>query len=266
MPFTLAHAAAAPPLRRLLGRWLPLSGLVVGSMSPDFEYLVHLSTRRTIGHTPVGVLVLCLPASLAVLLVFHRVVERPLLRLVPSRWAHLAAAADEPFRFSPFPRFLAVCASAVLGAASHVAWDSFTHRGGWAVRRVPALRATLVSVGGYDVVAYKALQYLSGVLGVVLLAAWLAGWARRQPHGATAAEVLPARSRRRVLAAIAAAAGAGGVLNAARTAFGAASPEAADPKAVLVGGVLGILVGLCAAVVVYGAASVRPRPRPPGVH
>ncbi len=97
MPFTLAHPAAAWPVRALSGDRLVTSALVVGSMSPDFEYLVHLSTRRTIGHDLVGVLVLCLPASLLVLLVVHHLVQQPVLQLAHPAWGRLAGAADRPF-------------------------------------------------------------------------------------------------------------------------------------------------------------------------
>jgi hypothetical protein len=38
MPFTLAHAVAVVPFHRRLGRRVPLSSLVVGSIAPDLAY------------------------------------------------------------------------------------------------------------------------------------------------------------------------------------------------------------------------------------
>ena len=38
MPWTFAHPAAVLPFRRIVGRQLPLLGLVVGSMAPDMGY------------------------------------------------------------------------------------------------------------------------------------------------------------------------------------------------------------------------------------
>ena len=62
MPFTVSHIAAVLP-GRVVNR-LPLAGLAVGAMSPDLEYVVHGMTRRTIGHTPAGIVLLDLPLSL----------------------------------------------------------------------------------------------------------------------------------------------------------------------------------------------------------
>jgi|HubBroStandDraft_1064217.scaffolds.fasta_scaffold451974_2 hypothetical protein len=58
MPFTLAHAAAALPFRRLHLVW---SGLVIGTFAPDLEYFVRFSPNDGYGHTLVGALVLSLP-------------------------------------------------------------------------------------------------------------------------------------------------------------------------------------------------------------
>ncbi len=64
MPFTLAHPAAAAPLRRF---GLVLSALVVGSMAPDFPYFLPGLPQDKFGHTLAGVFWFCVPAGLAVL-------------------------------------------------------------------------------------------------------------------------------------------------------------------------------------------------------
>jgi hypothetical protein len=46
---------AARPLWWASKRRLSLSAVVVGSVAPDLEYLAHLDTERTIGHTLGGV-------------------------------------------------------------------------------------------------------------------------------------------------------------------------------------------------------------------
>ena len=47
MPFTFSHPAAVLPLRLLPRHWFSLTGLVIGSMVPDFEYFLR-SMRLTV--------------------------------------------------------------------------------------------------------------------------------------------------------------------------------------------------------------------------
>lgn len=245
MPFTVAHAAAAPPLWRLSGRRLVLSAVAVGSMAPDFEYFVHLRTHRTIGHTVPGLFLQCLPAALVVLAAWHLVVKRPLAALLPPRLAPLAAHAGEPFPFWPAPRLACICVSVLLGSLTHLAWDSFTHSSGFVVRHVELLDVYL----GRGAHVYDVLQYLSGVAGMSLLV----HWGRRQ---------LPARDRRAVgqplappavrwaaFAVIGAVGAAGGLANAGRV---LAAHQ--GPKPTLVAAVVGAMAAGALAVILVAAA------------
>jgi hypothetical protein len=246
VPFTLAHAAAGLPLWRLTGRRLVFSALVVGSMAPDFEYLVYLRTNRTIGHTLPGLVLMCLPVSLFVLAVWHAVVKRPLAALVPARASHLAAAAQQRFPWAPAERFITICCSVLLGAWSHLAWDAFTHRGGLMVRHLDFL-SHRVGVGHLHV--YNVLQYASGLGGLVLLAIWYRDWAARQrPAGPRPAPVLPARLRWSALAAATAAIAFGGLASVAR-----ALDAGAGPRRVLVQAVLGTMAATVVVAVALGA-------------
>ncbi|MGH9039805.1 MAG: DUF4184 family protein, partial [Acidimicrobiia bacterium] len=162
MPFTISHAAAAEPLWRLSGRRLIASALVVGAMAPDFEYLFHLSARRTIGHTLPGLVVLCVPLSMAALFLWHRLIQPAWIPLVLGRPA-------APFAFWPRARLAAIAGSALAGSLSHVAWDAFTHEGGLVVRHVGLLEAT---VPGLGLPAFQLLQYASSAAGAWFLAHW----------------------------------------------------------------------------------------------
>ena len=81
MPFTFSHPAAVLPLLRPLGRFGSLSALVIGSMAPDFSFIVPMGLSRAQTHAPAALLTYCLPAGLLAYLVFHRVLKLPLLRL-----------------------------------------------------------------------------------------------------------------------------------------------------------------------------------------
>src|SRR5512133_2984557 len=128
MPFTISHAAAALPFRRTR---LVFSAIVVGCMAPDFEYFLHARIISRVSHTLAGAFEFSLPAALVVLSLFFWVMERPLLVLMPSSIQRRVVL--KPFTLLPWKRFFLIIASLMVGIASHLIWDSFTHPGMWAV-------------------------------------------------------------------------------------------------------------------------------------
>ena len=74
MPFTVSHAAAVLPFRKLNLVW---SAFIIGSMAPDFPYIVGNTDYRAIGHHFPGIIEFTLPAAL---LALWRVVHAQLLR------------------------------------------------------------------------------------------------------------------------------------------------------------------------------------------
>ena len=87
MPFTLAHPAAAVPLARALGHRAVLSALVIGTMVPDFWRFMPFEMRRADSHSVAGFFWFCLPVGLLVYLVYHLLMKRPLLDLLPRHVA-----------------------------------------------------------------------------------------------------------------------------------------------------------------------------------
>lgn len=170
MPLTTAHAAAAWPARAL---WpsLPLAPLVIGTMSPDFEYLVRLAPGGRIFHDIPGIVFFCLPASLAMWWLFETLVRPAWLR-------RLGMTCPGPSR-----NWLAAALAATVGAASHVFWDSFTHGADWGVRTFPVLLEPALEIGGRPVAWYKLLQHGSTAVGSLAIAVWILTWWRRLPEG-----------------------------------------------------------------------------------
>ncbi len=195
MPATLVHPAAILPVHYLAKGRLPLSALVIGSLSPDFEYLLRWGAGNRFAHTLPG-LAFCVPAGLLALWLFHAVVKRPLLELAPEWHRRTLAPMAGAFRWLPWARLPLIAASVAIGALSHMALDSFTHYGGWAVQAFPAFKQTLFSIGHMKVTVYSLLQYLGTLLGLVALAVchWL--WVLRAPAPAEPrSDVLCARGR-----------------------------------------------------------------------
>ena len=170
MPFTLAHPIAVLPL----ARYGVASALVIGSMAPDFWYFLPVATREE-AHSYAGLVWFCLPAALAFYLLFHGLLKRPLLALLP-RWISERLA---PYASFPRASWRAVIASLFAGMATHLAWDAFTHYDSLASDLLPLLRAELISIGPYDMHVFTLLQHVSSLAGMAALAVWAALWLRR---------------------------------------------------------------------------------------
>ena len=63
-----------------------------------------------------------------------------------------------------------------VGAGTHVLWDEFTHRGRWGPEIFPALAEQWGAVPGY-----RWLQYVTSVLGGLVLLGWAVRWWLRTP-------------------------------------------------------------------------------------
>ena|SRR5215471_1877330 len=175
MPFTPAHAAAAWPVRKILVR-LPLSALIIGTLSPDFEYFLRLVPVTRWAHTPAGIVFFCVPVSIVVWLVFRRLIRPAVLDVLPPG---LAKALG-----SPLTSWSWAIVAVLVGALTHVAWDGFTHQHDWAVNAWPVLQTQVAPQQLPGVRWYKLLQNLSSAGGLIVLAAWVATWVRSQPPGA----------------------------------------------------------------------------------
>ena len=181
MAFTLAHPSAAIPLARPLGRWGVLSALIIGSVAPDLWYFLPFDVDRTDSHSVAGLFWFCLPVSLTLYVVFHALLKRPALGLLPASLAKRLAGFTVTDRLLPAVPWAAVMVSVLAGAGTHLVWDAFTHYNGGAVASWPALRAPLLSIGSYELRVFTVLQYASTLVGIVLLCIWLGRALKRAP-------------------------------------------------------------------------------------
>ncbi|GFH35201.1 DUF4184 family protein [Streptomyces pacificus] len=192
MPFTLSHAAAVLPCIRRSGTArgpLVASALVAGSFAPDITYftasvLPGAMRFGDVTHGPLGVLTVDVGIA-AGLVGLWLMVREPLLALLPPR---LQARAHAVVRGGARPGrtraalVLWFCVSAVIGAATHVVWDAFTHFDRWGTRALPALAQ---SVAGFPLYTY--MQYGSSILALVALG-WFTRsvWERTPPNAGPA--------------------------------------------------------------------------------
>ncbi len=171
MPFTLAHPAVVIPLHKRLAGYLSLSALIIGSVMPDFAYFLPMQVTGFYSHSLVGLIGFCLPAGILIYYTFHLVMKRPLTRLLPLRLENLANQSTTTTSFSS-RTLLIVSISLLIGALTHIIWDSFTHYFMWPVQNIPLLRTELVAIGNYHVYLYRLIQHVSTLLGITYLT-WL---------------------------------------------------------------------------------------------
>jgi Domain of unknown function (DUF4184) len=180
LPFTLAHPAAVLPFKR----WLPFSALVAGSLAPDFHYFLSLAPDvhfRHFSHSKLGAFLFCLPVGLALLWIFQRWMKLPLISLAPEAHQQRLGRFAPPFSWGPATRFLLILCALLIGIFSHLAWDAFTHDGGFFVRNVPDLRAPALEEWGSHRPLFNMLQHASTLLGMTLLIVWYWLWFKRTP-------------------------------------------------------------------------------------
>ncbi|MFD8262585.1 DUF4184 family protein [Streptomyces griseoluteus] len=191
MPFTLSHPAAVLPLMR---RPFVPAYLVAGAVAPDVPYFLDVLgvsenspqdwygplLNATQTHSPGVGPVVDLPLAIGLVAAF-RMLRAPITALLPS-----GLRLPEPERTTGLPakahHTMWLLVSALIGIASHLVWDSFTHGDGFLVTHVQPLRAS--ALGGLTVA--RLLQYASTALGLAALGRHL--WRRRdrlRTHGGT---------------------------------------------------------------------------------
>ncbi len=164
MPFTASHPALILPL--LKKRWLSASGLLMGSMVPDFEFFLRMKAEGPYGHTLLGMFWLNIPIALGFIFLYHGLVRNSLIKSLPSyfeRRMRLFLAFDWNVYFRK--NYGKVLLSIVLGNLSHLFWDAFTHFDGFFVTKISFLNTLIWSIPLYDL-----LQYACSLVGA--LAIW----------------------------------------------------------------------------------------------
>lgn len=195
MPFTFSHVAAVLPLLRgRPSRW-SATGLIIGSIVPDFEKFLRLSAHNGHSHSWASLFYFSCPMAVGLAFLFHGVVRNPLLAHLPTG-LHRRLARFGRFQWPPYFRrhYGRVLASVLLGASTHLVWDSFTHRTGELVALWPFLK-TPWHVGTLWAPVFVVANLLSSVAGLwlVLRALWRLPLAPSLPAGTPAPA--PARTR-----------------------------------------------------------------------
>lgn len=177
MPVTfLAHQAPVLPFARRWPQRFDGVALVVGSMAPDFAYVLNGSRFAVWAHGWPGLFTFCVPATFIVSWVLVRV----LAPIVPCHLPQAGSFRLRDYRGLATHRFglVRTSISALVGAITHVALDHLTHEWGWFARNIDWFQRPIIQqeLLGRTWTPFRVAQYL----GHVVLSAVAIWWLWRQ--------------------------------------------------------------------------------------
>lgn len=177
MPFTLAHTAFVLPI--LNKPRLSQTGLIIGSMVPDFEFFIQMREVPNIGHQWLGVLLFDIPFALFMCFFFHNIIRDSFIKSLPetlnSRMSqHYSFDWNNYFLKNTIPILLSIC----VGICSHFLMDSFTHHDGFMVKSIPLLSRSYDTMGNYTI--YFLLQIFLSIIGLIIVIGYIPSLPKRK--------------------------------------------------------------------------------------
>jgi hypothetical protein len=127
----------------------------------------------TLAHPLIGLFSFCLPASFLVYLVFELWLRVPLVSLLPNSVQKRIRPLTIGVGFRSLPIILG---SLLIGAFTHILWDSITHAWSPWLALKPILNYELFAVGSYQVFVFRALQHSSTLTGLAFIGWWIRRW------------------------------------------------------------------------------------------
>ncbi len=164
MPFTFSHPAIVLPLINKRWKIFSVTGLIIGSIIPDFESFINLNVDKPYSHTWLGIFWFDLPLAVICSFVFHNIVRDILIHNLPD-FIMSKFIGFINFRWNIFfkKHFLIVIFSMLTGIFSHLLWDSITHLS----VKYPGINDSKMAV--YNNELREALQNGSSVIGLFII-------------------------------------------------------------------------------------------------
>jgi len=143
-----------------------VAAMVAGSMAPDVPMFIHVPGSYGVTHSLLGVLTVDVVLGTLGVVVWFVLVRDALVDVAPAAVRERIAATACYSR----QQWLLVPLAVAIGALTHVVWDLFTHPHRWGVQHVSWLREMHAGLPGS---AWA--QYVTGVLGLVVVGIWALG-------------------------------------------------------------------------------------------
>ncbi|MGB1309916.1 MAG: DUF4184 family protein [Leucothrix sp.] len=180
MPFTLSHPVAAIPLKKYLGDYGGLSALFIGAMVPDFVYMLppdFVFYYRLSSHSLMGLFDVCLPMGILFFYLYHLLMAPAIVAVFPNQLQRKLPPHLFLGRCPPMRNAHTLIVSILIGAATHILWDAFTHEDSFPMY-IELLRTPVATLDNWEIMPFRILQHFSTVFGLMLLLWWIGQWFR----------------------------------------------------------------------------------------
>ncbi|OWP82793.1 hypothetical protein BWK59_13975 [Flavobacterium davisii] len=165
MPLTFSHPAIILPLTCFSKKRFSLTGLIIGSMVPDFEYFLRMKVKSIYSHSITGIFWFDLPFAILLTFIFHNIIRNSLFNNLPLFFKS-RLLIFKSFDWNSYfkENKIVVLFSLFIGISSHILWDDFTHKEGYFVQKIPFLKSH-IHLFKISISVFKVLQHSSTLLG-----------------------------------------------------------------------------------------------------
>ncbi|PWR00412.1 hypothetical protein DKW60_02350 [Leucothrix pacifica] len=183
MPFTLAHPVVSLPLKKYLGDYGALSALFIGAIVPDFVYMMppeFVYYYRLESHTLMGLIKVCMPLGLLFYYFYHLLMAPVIVSAFPEILRRKLPRHLSLGQCPPLSNAHAIIVSLLIGAATHIIFDAFTHERHFP-QYIELLRTPLASIDGYPIMPFRVIQHLGTIFGSLIIVWWTWHWFKTAP-------------------------------------------------------------------------------------
>ncbi len=179
MPFTFSHPAIILPGSNVSKRFCSFSALVVGSMTPDFEYFIRMKDYSKYSHSLSGAVWFDIPLGLLLLFIYFNYVNKIFIQFLPFSF-NIRFSQYENFNWNNYFKksSLIIIISLFIGIASHIFWDSFTHDDEYFADNIFFLRDKYNILNHY-ISGAQIFQYIGSLIGGIIILVFIS----KMPEG-----------------------------------------------------------------------------------
>ncbi|HRO41292.1 MAG TPA: DUF4184 family protein [Flavipsychrobacter sp.] len=165
MPLTFAHPAVIIPFKYIPPKYYSWTGLIAGTLAPDFEAFIKLGGYKQFSHSWVGMLLFDLPVGVALTFLFHLVVRDALVQQLPSFLSNRLRAFSINWINTFRQRYGVIILSSLIGIFTHLVWDRLTHTDSYSYHK----KAGIQIAPDVETTLRQWLQWSNSIIGLLII-------------------------------------------------------------------------------------------------